>query len=915
MTTPTATYRLQFRNGMNFDRAAALAGYLSRLGISHLYASPLFTAVPGSTHGYDGCDFESIEPEIGGERGFQSLRQALDSVALELIVDFVPNHMAAADANHWWQAVLEWGAASPYAGFFDIDWSAPKLMLPILGSRYEDELQRGTFGLQFDAISGTLLFSCYERLLPLTPPSYALVLDAAPGTLLTRLGTNFASAIVNETGALKKQLAKLASQSEQGNALSEAISAVAADRERLHQVHEAQIWQLADWRLAREAITYRRFFEISDLICLKVETPAVFEAVHRRLFALIAQGAVDGVRIDHIDGLADPKSYLERFQTSAAGTCAHYLLVEKIVEHGERLRDDWPVAGTTGYEFISLLAGLFVEPGNEAAMRSAYQRFSGTQVDYEVNARDAKRAIFEYNLAAELAALTNTAAAIAAADSDGHDISTDAVRRAIIELATALPVYRTYINSGDINSGDINSSGINSSGISEIDRRLINDAVASARRALGADVAAVEFIGNLLVLRVRHAPNRDLALRFVTRFQQTSGPLMAKAIEDTLFYRFNQLIALNEVGGAPDQFGASVSAFHTAMHERRRFQPDGLSATSTHDTKRGEDARARLYVLSEMPQTWEQAVLRWSQMNAPHRVHLADGPAPEPDVEWLFYQALAGVWPADLLPQDEDAFFSLQERMCVYMEKALREAKLRTNWFSINQDYEQAVRSFVVAVLTPGSNKRFIEDFAGTCAPVWLTGAINSLAQLAIKIAAPGVPDLYQGSELWNFSLVDPDNRSAVDFAYLERLLGSLTGQEPETLLDQWKSGLPKLAFTIAGLRARDERRALFAEGQYVELASSGEHAGSLVAFAREQDDDFAIVVAPRLVRGLTQGLDRPLIPAERWGDTAIAIPNSLQKHAMRDAMTGARYTGGASLPAAQILARFPVALLVKAAL
>jgi (1->4)-alpha-D-glucan 1-alpha-D-glucosylmutase len=903
MTTPTATYRLQFRNGMNFDRAAALAGYLSRLGISHLYASPLFTAVLGSTHGYDGCDFESIEPEIGGERGFQSLRQALDSAALELIVDFVPNHMAAADANHWWQAVLEWGAASPYAGFFDIDWSAPKLMLPILGSRYEDELQRGTFGLQFDAISGALLFSCYERLLPLTPPSYALVLDAAPSTLLTRLGTNFASATVNETGALKKQLAKLASQSEQGNALSEAISAVASDRERLHQVHEAQIWQLADWRLAREAITYRRFFEISDLICLKVETPAVFEAVHRRLFALIAQGAVDGVRIDHIDGLADPKSYLERFQTSAAGTCAHYLLVEKIVEHGERVRDDWPIAGTTGYEFISLLAGLFVEPGNEAAMRNTYQRFTGTEVDYEADARDAKRAIFEYNLAAELAALTNTAAAIAAADSDGHDISTDAVRRAIIELATALPVYRTYINSG----------GIDSSGVSEIDRRLIRDAAASGNSVPGTDAAAVDFIAGLLMLDVRNAQNRDLALRFVTRFQQTSGPLMAKAIEDTLFYRFNQLIALNEVGGAPDQFGAPVSVFHAAMHERRRFQPDGLSATSTHDTKRGEDARARLYVLSEMPQTWEQAVLRWSQMNAPHRVHLADGPAPGPDVEWLFYQALAGVWPADLLPQDEDALFSLQERMCVYMEKALREAKLRTNWFSINEDYEQAVRSFVVAVLTPGSNKRFIDDFAGTCAPVWLTGAINSLAQLAIKITAPGVPDFYQGSELWNFSLVDPDNRSAVDFAYLERLLGSLTGQEPESLLDQWKSGLPKLAFTIAGLRARNERRALFAEGQYVELASSGEHAGSLVAFAREQDDDFAIVVAPRLVLGLTQGLDRPLIPAERWGDTAIAIPNSLQKHAIRDAMTGAQHAGGASLLAAQVLARFPVALLVKA--
>ncbi len=898
MTVPVATYRLQFRNGMNFERAATLTGYMSRLGISHLYASPLFKAVSGSTHGYDGCDFGAIEPEIGGDSGFQSLSKALDDANLKLIVDFVPNHMAAADCNQWWQAVLEWGAASAYAQFFDIDWSAPKLMLPILGGDFDAELQRGSFGLKLDGASGALLFSCCDRLLPITPQSYALVLSAATSEPVAKLASAFASAEPGESGALKKQLAELASRREHAQAITKALNAMQSDAERLRQIHEAQIWQLAHWRRAREAITYRRFFEIADLICLKVETPAVFEAVHRRLFELIANGAVDGVRIDHIDGLADPKSYLERFQSKVAGTSPYYLLVEKIVEPGERVRDDWRAAGTTGYEFIALLAGLYVDAGSQAEMQSAYQRFTDTKVDYPQAASDAKRAVFEYNLAAELSTLTDSAAAIAQDDESVGRISREALRGAIVELAVALPVYRTYVDAG---------------GASDTDRRLVKAAAAAAKTAAGADAAAIDYLAHLLVLDVGQAQQRDHVGRFVTRFQQTSGPLMAKAIEDTLFYRFNQLIALNEVGGAPDEFGAPVTAFHAAMRDRHRFQPHGLSATSTHDTKRGEDARARLYVLSEMPRVWKEAVLRWSQMNARYRTQLADGPAPERNIEWMFYQALAGAWPADLSLRDAGALATLVERISAYMEKAVREAKLRTSWININEDYEKAVHSFVVSVLSPAGNSGFIDDFVDSCKPVWLAGAINSLSQLAIKLAAPGVPDFYQGSELWNFSLVDPDNRSAVDFARLETLLEKVGQQDPESLLDEWKSGAPKLAFTAAGLRARHQRRTLFANGKYIELTSSGEHARSLVAFARRLNNDWAVVVAPRTVLDLTQGLNRPLIPAARWGDTLIGLPNGLRGHAMRDVLGGALYPPGAALSAAQVLSRFPAALLVKA--
>jgi (1->4)-alpha-D-glucan 1-alpha-D-glucosylmutase len=903
MTVPTATYRLQFRNGMTFAQAAALADYLARLGVSHLYASPLFAAVPGSTHGYDGIGFSTLEPEIGGEDGFDGLCAALAEAGLGLLLDFVPNHMATADGNRWWQSVLEWGQASPYATYFDIDWSAPKLILPLLGVSYGEALEDGTFGLAFDAATGGFGLTCYDRHLPLAPPSYGMLLSRTDDPVLADLAPRFAAVGVAQTDDLKRLLTKRASAPGGAAVIENLVAAAKRDTDLLHNLHEAQIWRLCHWRLAREALSYRRFFEIAELICLRVEDPVVFDAVHRRLFDLIASGQVAGVRLDHVDGLADPRSYLERFRTISDQPAPCYLLVEKILEGEERLPPAWPVDGTTGYEFIGALAGLFVDRGREAEMTEAYHDFTGAPTDYATALRAAKREIFERNLAAELALLTARAEAIASDDSRTRDLGADSLRRAIVEMTAVLPVYRSYVNGA---------------GPSQADRALISAAAAAAKESRAVeDAAAVDFIARLLLLDFDGSSDREQALAFAIRFQQTTGPVMAKAVEDTLFYRYNRLIGLNEVGGDPERYGASVDDFHEEMAQRRDLQPAGLSATSTHDTKRGEDGRARIYVLSEMPNAWRQAVGRWAEMNRSHRRKLSGSLAPEPIMEWLFYQALLGAWPADLDPQrqtdeTDGAIERLRARMTVFMEKAVREAKLRTSWTNPDADYEQAVAHFVAAVLSCATAGDFLADFAQRCRPIWLAGAINSLAQVAVKLGAPGVPDLYQGAELWDLSFVDPDNRARVDFAVRRRMLEDVSGAKPASLLEDWQSGAPKMALTVAGLRARAERPALCARGNYLGLEVKGPRAEHVAAFARHLDEGIAVVVAPRLVLALSEGASRPLVPMERWGDTAIGLPPPLHGRPLRDVVTGAIHEGD-SLLAADVLRQFPAAFLVGA--
>jgi (1->4)-alpha-D-glucan 1-alpha-D-glucosylmutase len=844
-------------------------------------------------HGYDVADFNQIDPVIGGMEGFEKLALALKDSGLGLILDFVPNHMGASPFNPWWRDILEWGQDSDYREHFDIDWSAPKLVVPALGEPYGEALRKRLFGLEIDARDGGISFTYHDLRLPLTPPSYARILGRIEAEPLPELARRFAVARPETAGAAKEELAALVRQGEFRMPIVEAVAAILGDVTALHELHEAQVWRASYWRAAREGLTYRRFFEIADLVGVRVERPRVFGDVHRLLKELVANGHVQGVRLDHIDGLADPKTYLRRLQEAVGGDQPAYLLVEKILGAGETLRTSWPVAGTTGYEFIHALAGLFVDPDGEAALTEAYEGYLGGRVDYPTMVRETKRRMLARNLAGELEFLKDLAKSLAERDPSTRDSGADSLRRAILEFAAALPVYRTYVNV---------------EGPDETDRALVAAAVEAVKAAREVeDEGAIAFVARMLTLDFPDPEMQGAALVFAERFQQTTGPVMAKALEDTVFYRYNRLIALNEVGGEPEHFGAPVEAFHAAMQARRETQTLGLSATATHDTKRGEDARARLYAISEMPDAWREAVAAWSGMLAEHRIDIEGGPAPEPEMEWLFYQALAGVWPADLDPEDEAGSSALAERMEAYILKVVREAKARTSWTSPAAEYEKAVGGFVPAAF---SSRAFLADFVRRTAPLRLAGAVTSLAQLAIKLAAPGVPDIYQGTELWDLSLVDPDNRRPVDFALRSEAAAEVNAAGPDELLRDWRSGRVKLRLLKAGLALRRERPALFAEGDYVPLEVAGEAARHAIAFARVYGEEWLVLIATRLPLRLLDSSDVPLIGSSRWGDTRVLLPAEAHSLAFRNIVFGDRLSAAGEIPLASALARFPAALL-----
>jgi len=893
MIRPTATYRLQFRDGMTLQGAARLASYFAALGISHLYASPIFTAVPGSTHGYDVVNFGEIDPVIGGRQGFDTLAAALREHGLGLILDFVPNHMGASPFNPWWRDVLEWGQESDYREHFDIDWTAPKLIVPALGEPYGETLRQGLFGLALDDRDGGITLTYHDLRLPLTPPSYARILARIEQEPFPELARRLAAARPETAPPAKEELAVLARDAAFRPKLDEAIAATVADQVALHDLHEAQVWRLSYWRAARERLTYRRFFEIADLVGMRVERPRVFDDVHALLKELIADGHVHGVRVDHIDGLADPRTYLDRLREAIVGEEPFYLLVEKILGPGEVLRPLWPVAGTTGYEFIEALAGLFVDPRNAPAMTEAYEAFLGRHVDYTTMVRETKRRILVRNLAGELEFLRDLAQAFAERDPSTRDYGADSLRRAIVEFAAALPVYRTYVNVA---------------GPDDTDRAIIAaaaDAVKASREV--EDEGAIHFIARLLTLDLPDPETQAAALVFAARFQQTTGPVMAKALEDTVFYRYNRLIALNEVGGDPNRAGAPVEAFHQAMQARLKLQPFGLSATATHDTKRGEDARARLYCISEMPKGWGTAVGAWSGMLAKYRGEIDGAAVPEPEIEWLFYQALAGAWPANVQVADAASLAALTSRMDAYMVKAVREAKLRTSWGVPARDYEEKVAHFVQAAL---SHQGFLKDFHRCCAPLFLAGAVNSLSQLAIRLAAPGVPDIYQGTEFLDLSLVDPDNRRPIDFEIRRDVLGEIDAAPPEALLEDWRSGRAKMRLLKSGLAFRRGHPRLFGEGEYLPLEVTGSAADHLVAFARHHAGEWVFVAATRLPLGLLDGVEIPLVPPERWSDTHIIVPDAARDLSMQDVVFGGRIPAGRAIAVSKVLSRFPAAIL-----
>lgn len=811
MNTPTATYRIQFRNGMTFDRARALIPYLKRLGISHLYASPIFTSTRDSTHGYDVTDANEIDPALGGREGFDRLVGALQAASLGLILDIVPNHMAASLENPWWRDVIAQGKNSPYARHFDIDWSQ-RLTLPFLGEDFAAVVDSGELTVKPDPKTGKPAFAYYDNYYPLAEESW--------------LGRE------HEVLALR-------------------------DSAQLHALHDCQPWRLMCWRDASRELSYRRFFEITGLVGVRVEDEPVFDDTHRLILELVRGGAVDGLRVDHIDGLADPQSYLQRLRQKTGPEC--YITVEKILGKGEHLPADWPVSGTTGYEFIAALSNVLVDDEKVDRLRKAYHQVVGKTVDMKAELRAAKLLMVDRNFAGEFSSLLSLAMQIGHAEIPAPD--ENAVRQALREVLIAFPVYRTYGTA---------------QGMPPEELARLNKVVDYVQRSADApDPDALGFITRILTGNVAKSA-RQTAVRFRTRFQQLTGPLMAKSVEDTLFFRQNMDLALNEVGAEPLPRTFSLQRFHSEMQTRLERQPDALSATSTHDTKRGEDARARLYALTEAPELWADGVARWRQINRDKVLLLDDGPAPRPAVAWMIYQALAGVWPVTLQPGDTEGLQALETRFVEYVEKALREAKQRTDWVETNDAYERAVLAYARHLLSP-DNQLFLQDFTAALQPFIRAGLVNSLTQTLIKLAAPGVPDIYQGSEALNFSLVDPDNRLEPDYAELERLLMDEEQADPRSQ-ESWSSGQLKQFFIDRLLQLRQQKPRLFRRGDYLPLVASGPQADNIIAFARVEETDALIVLAPRLLFGAQD---------DSLAGAAIALPAPLANRRYRDILSG----------------------------
>ena len=839
MTIPTSTYRLQFRNGMTFERATALVPYLRRLGISHLYASPVFSATDGSTHGYDVTDANEFDPVLGGRDGFLRLSDTLREYELGLILDIVPNHMAASLENRWWRDVVEHGRESRYARYFDIDWSR-KLTLPFLGDTFDEVLEKGELSVKPDPKTGKPAIAYYDSHYPLTPSSYA--------------------------------------------GREEAVLAASGPQE-LAALHDLQPWRLISWRDAPRDLSYRRFFEITGLVGLRVEDPEVFEAAHRTVLELVRDGRVDGLRIDHVDGLADPKGYLDRLRAAVGPDL--YIVIEKILGEGEQIPADWPVSGTTGYEFVTALGNVLVDGSTHEALTAAYRSVAGDTAPPLEELRDAKLLMANNNFEGEVNTLLKLARNLLEADGDA-EAEPGAMHDALREMLVAFPVYRTYAtDQGLPNEGKV----------------LLDRVVETVRTGPHApDEQALSFLHRLLSGET--GGDREEARLFRTRFQQITGPLMAKSLEDTLFFRNHRLLALNEVGSEADPHPASLQRFHDEMRTRAERQPDGLSATSTHDTKRGEDARARLYTITEAPDHWAEAVNRWREMNRAAVTALPDGAAPEPATEWMLYQALAGAWPTDLAPNDADGLKALEERFLQYVEKALREAKGRTTWSDPDDLYEDAVRAYARHLLSP-ANLEFLEDFRATLEPFVRAGLVNGITQTLVKLTAPGVPDIYQGSERLDLSLVDPDNRRESDFEALSAgvMPGSLGTEE-----EDWRSGRLKQQIICSVLHLRRHDPLLFRTGEYLPLLPQGKRAKNLVSFARLTEDAALVLIAPRLVLGAFRQGDRRL--SDRWEETVLPLPEALRGRAYRDVFSGRRFDPSDSLPLAWAFVDHPFALL-----
>ncbi|MGU3359824.1 malto-oligosyltrehalose synthase [Methylobacterium sp. M6A4_1b] len=898
---PRSTYRLQFHKDFTFADAEKIVPYLAKLGISHVYASPIQKARPGSTHGYDIVDHSTINPELGGEDGFVRFSDVLHGAGLKLLLDIVPNHMGVGGAdNPWWLSVLEWGGLSPSAEAFDIDWSRlgakNKLVVPFLGDRYGEALEKGTLELKFDPEKGAFSIWHYEHEFPICPLQYPTILNrslAALGDIedaaaLEVLGISERLRLMGEETSDERRRAFPAEAEELKDRLVEAVEASPAIAEAigrtlkllngvkghpdsfgpLHRLLEQQSYRLAHWRIAASDINYRRFFDVNGLAGLRVEKSDVFQRSHETIFHHIEAGRIDGLRIDHIDGLADPLGYARALQ--AAIGPGFYVVVEKILEPGERLRP-WPVAGTTGYDVLNQLDGILVAKGKRAEIRSLYESRAQFDEPYKFMLRAAKAEILEISFTSELEVMTSDLKAVADADRRTRDFSVNAIRRALIEIIARFPTYRSYLP-GDLDESDVEDEDI----------RLIETAVKKAKRwSALPDRSVHDFAADTMLGRIDVTgpgrPDPEVILRFRRRFQQLTGPVMAKSLEDTLFYRFTELLALNEVGGDPGEYGIDAEHFHMLQAARARDWPNAMITTATHDTKRGEDARSRLLALSEIPQDWEVAWGTWTNLAKPHLTVIDKEPAPDANDQWMFFQAILGAWPLELLEADDVAAIEdFRDRLDAYAEKALRESKRRSSWVNVDEGYEGAVHALFAQLIAPGS--AFLAQLRPFAKRLAHLGMIAGLGRTVLKVTLPGLPDTYQGTEFWDFSFVDPDNRRPVDYPALTRALEE--GMPAADLLAHWTDGRVKQATLAKLLADRAARPSFYADADYQALPASGPRADHVIAFTRSDattGEGDLLVAVPRLVSGLVgdaiwsgdafAGTDIAVMSGSAWTD------------------------------------------------
>jgi (1->4)-alpha-D-glucan 1-alpha-D-glucosylmutase len=911
-TTPRATARLQFFAGFTMDDAVAIVPYLARLGISHLYASPLLKARPGSTHCYDIVDHNEINPELGGEPALRRLVVALRAHDMGLILDIVPNHMGVGGAdNAWWMDVLEWGRGSPYAEFFDIDWDPPdvrlqgKMLAPFLGCAYGEALGQGDIRLHCNPQTGALYIGYHEHHFPISPRSAALVLHG--DARLDEISHQFADAqrlggraAAHAAAGRAKAMLAAAGRTADGQAAIAAVlarfePATTAGQRRLHELLERQHYRLAWWRAAADEINWRRFFDINTLAGLRVELPRVFEATHEKILALYAEGLIDGVRIDHVDGLADPRLYCRKLRRSmeAAGarrpadapSGAPYILVEKILSAREKLPADWLTDGTTGYDFMDQLGGVLHDADGEAALTHLWTSLTGRPGEFETEELEARRQILRDNLASELNAAAAALARIARRDLQTRDYTLTALRRALTEILVHFPVYRIYAGRA---------------GRSEADAQVMETALAGARRTFrSADRKLLDLVRLWLAdeppRRLAAGARRNERLRAMVRFQQLSAPTAAKSVEDTAFYRFGRLLSRNEVGSNPGQFALSVTGFHAACAARRKTLPAAMLASATHDHKRGEDTRARLAVLSEIPDEWEAALNRWMRLNA--IIRKAEAPAPADEI--MLYQTLVAAWPLGLAADDAPGIAAFAARVAAWQVKSLREAKLFSEWAAPDEDYEAACQAFLRGTLD--ASRPLLAEIIGFAERLGPPGAVNGLAQALLRCTAPGVPDLYQGSEFWDQSLVDPDNRRPVDFAARAAALARRTA--PAALRDDWRGGEIKQAVIARTLAFRKEWPEIFAKGDYRRLQAHGPAAAHLLAFARRWQGRTVVVAVTRLAARFTS---LPA-PAGFWAETSLRLPPG----GFADVLGGGAALDGL-VPAASLFGQLPVALLAS---